>query len=125
MRSTAQLLLDFQSNLQSARLVVARFVGLDIADFERYLLRTMTDGLRTFMDVQVSADAMARPMVVIESCLPKVLACKAIEPRARRTNREPRRRQRDVAFQYSGVGIFFSARQRPKRDGSSDVGSAV
>ena len=104
--------------------VIARLVREDHAGLQRHRA-SLGDALRTLVDREEGADAVAGAVVVIEPGFPQAHPGEGIDLRARRPLGKDRAGDGDVALQHAGEAIAHRVRGRADGDGAGDVGGAV
>ena len=110
--------------------VDTRLVGGDVALVKRQVLHaalclTIAERIRTLMNVQAEADAMAGAVVVVQALTPEHLARCKVQGDAGRALQEDHVAEAKHGLQHEGEVLPLDLRDRAHRDGTGDVGGTL
>mmetsp|Transcript_30765 Transcript_30765/g.100137 ORF Transcript_30765/g.100137 Transcript_30765/m.100137 type:complete len:841 (-) Transcript_30765:117-2639(-) len=102
---------------KGAGFVVAGFVGDNHTGEQRGdVVEAHGDGLRALVDVERGADAVPRPVAVVESRAPERLPREAVDDESGSSLGEDGLREGDVAFEHAREAFLLVRRRLPKVD---------
>ena len=110
--------------------VDTRLVGGDIALVERHMYHaslrlTIAECIRTLVDIQAEADAVAGAVVIVEALTPEHLPCREVQGDAGGALQEDHIAEAKHGLQYEGEVLPLDLRDRSHRDGTGDVGGTL